>query len=441
MTSPRSLALVLLFTACTDRRPPAPPLPPAKWTPLPPPTSDPVSTTSVQPEFWKQGQAACPEGATFTASTPPYFQASCTADGVIHGPTATFDAEGHLLALEYYERGKAEGLHTSYWPNGARKQERSWHLGREHGPFKRWHANGQVAEQGAWIDGRLDGKILAFDASGRPLGTSELIRGTGLYTEWTDAGTRASERNFVDGLEHGHRTEWHPDGRKSIESEYVHGVQHGRFAAWDERGKPLRIGQYANDRETGTWTFYTASGDVDRVDTYDDGDVIRTVLHHDGKPLGKPAADDKCATKATIAAVYQAQTGSPLGDGDAHCVRPALHFPGVVAIGDFAHDRGCAGDDVLVDCKYMDTPDGAAILARAGWQKATPATRELLARYYVDEVALAWSRSGEASVERQPSGDLHVTGTVSYTGMRGSVSYRETFRVTPAGKVVKLKSP
>ena len=30
---------------------------------------------------------------------------------------------------------------------------------------------------------------------------------------------------------------------------------------------------------------------------------------------------------------------------------------------------------------------------------------------------------------------------MSYTGTRGSVSDRETFRVTPAGKVVKQKTP
>jgi hypothetical protein len=75
---------------------------PANYTPLPPPSNAPVDTSPPPAEFWKQGQAACPEGATFAPSEPPYFQAACTSDGKIDGPIATFDAEGHLLALERY---------------------------------------------------------------------------------------------------------------------------------------------------------------------------------------------------------------------------------------------------------------------------------------------------------------------------------------------------
>lgn len=450
--SPRAAAVLLALVACAgtpaDTRAPELPndedlagLAPAQWSPLSPVTGDPVNAAPVQPEFWKLGQAACPEGATFSPATAPYFQTSCTADGVIHGPTATFDEAGHLLILEGYVRGQAEGQHLSFWPGGKPKLETTWHLGRQHGPYVRYHDNGQKAEEGAWRDGRLDGEIRAYASDGKLLGTSTLTLGTGTYTEWHANGTKAIEHSFIDGLEHGITTAWHPNGTKASETTHDHGVRHGRRRDWSDTGTPIRAGQFENDKETRRWAFYDTSGQLAHVDTYVAGDVVATVLYKRGKPLGQPRADERCNTAASLAAVYQEQTGQPLRDGDAHCVRPALHFPGVVAIGDFATDRGCAGAHVMVDCKYHDAPDGAAILARAGWARADPTTRELLARAYVDEVASPWNRSGDASPRSEPNGDLVVTATISYQGMRGEHSYRESYRITPAGQVHKQPDP
>lgn len=447
MISPRSTALLLVLVGCAGSRPPELPndedlagLAPAQWTPLAPVTGDPVVATPVQPEFWKLGQAACPEGATFTPATAPYFQASCTADGVIHGPTATFDEAGHLLVLEGYVHGQAEGQHLSFWPDGKPRLETTWHLGRQHGPFTRWHENGARAEAGAWRDGRLDGQILAHKPDGTLLGTSTLTLGTGSYDEWHPNGARAAARGFVDGLEHGLTTTWHPNGNRASETTFDHGVRHGRHREWAPDGAPVRAGQFENDREARRWVFYTA-GRVAHVDTYEAGNVVTTVLYQGGKPLGEPPADAACRTPAGLAAAYKAQTGRELADGDAHCVRRALHFPGVVAIGEFATDRGCGGAHVMVDCKYHDVPDGAEILARAGWAKAAPATRELFARAYVDEVASAWNRSDEASVQRAPGGDLVVTAAVRVQGMRGEQRYSESFRITPAGQVHAQREP
>lgn len=440
MTLARTVLLSALLTSCASGAKPPPTdtaaLGPATWTPLPPASDAPFDTSRPPAEFWKLGQAACPEGASFSPAEAPYFQASCTRDGTIDGPTATFDAEGHLLVLERYERGQAVGQHLAYWQNGKLRREQAWLAGKEHGPFTRWYEDGQKAESGTYRDGRLDGPIAAWDAKGRPLPTSTVTNGTGRYVEYHPDGTPAQERSFVDGREHGTRTQWSASGRKLIEQQIDHGVQHGSFAEWDASGQPLRRGHLANDKETGAWTFYGPGGAITRVDTYADGDVVASVTYQDGKPLGKPAADAACTTPEGVARVYQASTGAPLKDGDDHCVRRAVHFPGVIAIGNFANDRGCASGGVIVDCKYQAQVDGGQILARAGWKRANPAMREQIARHYVAEVGLVWNMRDEPSeATRAANGDILVRGSVTIVGMRGSSSYSTEFRFTPAGAV------
>lgn len=178
---------------------------------------------------------------------------------------------------------------------------------------------------------------------------------------------------------------------------------------------------------------------IERVDTYADGAVVASVTYQDGKPLGKPAADGKCRTPAGLAAAFKAGTGEALDDGGDHCVRRAVHFPGVVAIGVFASDRGCGPNGVIVDCVYREQIDGAAIIARAGWKRANPAARERIARDYVAEVGLVWNASDEPTLARAASGDLLVTGSVTIVGMSGSRSHSQTFRFTPAGDVAAMK--
>jgi len=435
-----------LLLACSPARapepPPAedPPLGVATWTPLPPPSNAPVDTSPPPAEFWKLGQAACPEGASFSPAEPPYFQAACTRDGTIDGPTATFDLEGRLLLLERYDRGQAVGMHLAYFASGRPQRAQAWQAGKEHGPFTRWYEGGQKAEEGAYLEGRLDGEIKAWDAKGRALASSTFIRGTGRYDEYHPDGKLARQRGYVDGLEHGTRTVWSVGGVKLLEQQIDHGVQHGRFAEWSPEGRPLRSGQFNNDRESGRWSYHGPDGAITRVDTYSDGEVIASITYQDGKPLGQPPADQACSTAEGLARAYQASTGEPLDDGGAHCVRRSVHFPGVVAIGHFGHDHGCSGAGVIVDCQYHKEADGAQIVARAGWKQARPVTREQIARNYVAEVGLVWNMVDDPSeAARLANGDIVVTGSVRVVGMRGNSSYAPEFRFTPEGVVTRAR--
>ncbi|MBX7081909.1 MAG: hypothetical protein K1X88_22075 [Nannocystaceae bacterium] len=98
-------------------------------------------------------------------------------------------------------------------------------------------------------------------------------------------------------------------------------------------------------------------------------------------PLAK---DDQAGVKAALAAA-----GVSLDDDG--CVAWPLSFPRVVAIGSFAHDRGCETMGLLVDRRWHAGDTGiAAALATVGFPAATMERREGLARAWVDEVEHAF---------------------------------------------------
>jgi hypothetical protein len=69
---------------------------------------------------------------------------------------------------------------------------------KQHGPYVGWHTSGQVAEEGAYADGKREGK-------------------------WT---------------------RYHADGTRAAEAFYRAGVQDGRFRTWDREGKLLQDQDY-----------------------------------------------------------------------------------------------------------------------------------------------------------------------------------------------------
>lgn len=101
-----------------------------------------------------------------------------------------------------------------------------------------------------------------------------------------------------------------------------------------------------------------------------------------GGCVEKPKCDLSSDEKVRVH--YQKLTGEAL-DTDRPCMERAGTFPGVVRIGEFAHDHGCRWTHIIAACQ-LDPPDGAAkSMAAAGWGKADAEKRVKLARAWLTE--------------------------------------------------------
>ncbi len=94
------------------------------------------------------------------------------------------------------------------------------------------------------------------------------------------------------------------------------------------------------------------------------------------------------------------------------CVHRAPDFPGVILVGSFASDRGCAPELLLIDCQKHDGPIPTALLLnRAGWGSADGPQRQALALRYLRQVATVF-RGTVADTPDPPSATTTPDGQV-----------------------------
>lgn len=91
------------------------------------------------------------------------------------------------------------------------------------------------------------------------------------------------------------------------------------------------------------------------------------------------------STDDAVAAVYQRATGKELRK-EWRCIRRSSTFPGLVAIGLFANDRGCMWQGVLADCRMDPAGYAARAMAKAGWGKADLGKKKALALAWLAEI-------------------------------------------------------
>ncbi len=438
MNQPLLLCAAALWamTACSGsasrEKPPAPLGPSDAGVAATPPidaSTAPVVTAAAEPEFWKKGDAACPDGGKLVgAGTTSVFCASPT--GEIHGPSVRFGDKGQILELSMWSHGKREGLTTNFSLEGVTIYQATMRQNNQHGTVSRYHANGKKASEGTWRDGRPDGTFRAWDPGGKEIGSFTMKNGTGTLVEWHDNGQKAYEQPMENGEAHGTIVHWFPSGAKQSESRYSHGKAVGATTSWDEQGRLVSKGQYKNDEQEGDWTFYDpASGQVVRVDRYAAGKQLASIDYQDGKPLSAPLPPQgACTSDEGAAGAFEKQSGQKLDD-EHPCIHHAQHFPGLVLFGSFAYDRGCAGIGALLDCKLVKGVDAGRMLDRAGWAAAKGPRRETMAMNYLREVELAWEggmtdEPAAPVVVQEKDGGVTITAWIAEpAGMR-----RETTR-------------
>jgi len=130
-------------------------------------------------------------------------------------------------------------VRETFYPNGSTR--RQWIVKIlpdgtevEHGESLRWHDNGQIEQQGDYVDGVREGVVLSWYADGQMRGEGRLHRSRRIGT-WTM---------------------WHKNGQKRIETAYELGLKHGRSTAWDADGNVIEMGEYARKKKHGTWITY-----------------------------------------------------------------------------------------------------------------------------------------------------------------------------------------
>jgi antitoxin component YwqK of YwqJK toxin-antitoxin module len=140
-----------------------------------------------------------------------------------------------------------------------------------HGHFQRWHANGQIAEDGHYLDGQRHGRYTVVADSGLKQTEVEYRRGVkhGEALAWTKGGDLKERAHWLDGVLHGEFDS--RSGATRVHGTYDHGVEVGLWTWTDLDGARQREGAYAAGVRTGVWRTWHAGEVPATEEPYADG--------------------------------------------------------------------------------------------------------------------------------------------------------------------------
>jgi len=399
--------------------------PPPNPKPTPPPESDPlaigsaprpepppaveldaeVDTATPDDAFWENPDEHCPKGGRLVGEQGPGKTVRCVDDkSKWNGPLARFHDNGSLATLEFQVDGRSAGRVRHWHPNGQLAHERHYRAGNLHGPSRSFRPDGTPASVEAYRVGRPWGSFVYYASDGSEAARSELPAGNGTLVKPQPDSSVGGEMasSYVHGLLHGELVRTDGDGKVVHRSQWANGTRHGREETFDAEGRPRFDGQYKLGQRHGPHRYYE-DGQIARVEHFVDGQRIAAVLYQDGEPLAdEPDYTADTATPEGISKLLEAAGHGPLPERRS-CVQRPAHFPALIMLGSFAHDRGCMAQRYIVDGHVVDTPPPPRDLLRwSGWSDANAEHRRQLALAYVKEVDLAWSGTLVSQGEDQP---------------------------------------
>lgn len=174
-------------------------------------------------------------------------------------PTSTFEwfnKTGLRAAYTTYANGIREGMSCRYGlTSGLPIEQGAWVKGRQEGPWRTWHANGQLSTEGRYSRGQKVGPWVAYHDNGR----------------------RYRVGSYVDGLKSGEWVGFFKRGEREFIGTYQDGALNGPYTGFWPNGDKRGKGSYANGVFEGPWTFWDRNGQLDpsMTGTYRGGDLVR----------------------------------------------------------------------------------------------------------------------------------------------------------------------
>ena len=162
--------------------------------------------------------------------------------GKRHGKAHTFREDGRIKQTVEYAKDRRHGRTTRLYPDGTVERYDTYALDTRTGPAQWFDAEGRVADEGAYLDGKRDG-IWHFRSKGRLTRVTSYVAGERHGKELRYPCSKAPKiantlhwaRDKQDGLEVKYRC----SGTKASETQYKAGKKHGWARTFTKAGRKV----------------------------------------------------------------------------------------------------------------------------------------------------------------------------------------------------------
>jgi len=203
----------------------------------------------------------------------------------LDGSCKYYYSNGKMVAIYAYVKGKFNGPFSTYYENG-KKEKEGFYLNDEfEGDYKSWKENGTLESEGKYLAGLKDGNWNFYATSGMPEVTVLFKKGTevkrryenGTFSEYYDNGIPKSEYSYENGMKNGPFNEWFDQGQFVQVPGTPEDVKQGIAFREKLEGTQLRVsGDYVDDHYEGEITFYTPKGRIEKIEVWQNGELITT---------------------------------------------------------------------------------------------------------------------------------------------------------------------
>ncbi|HWA99675.1 MAG TPA: hypothetical protein VG713_14330, partial [Pirellulales bacterium] len=180
--------------------------------------------------------------------------------GELHGNFEEWASDGSPVSCEPYVQGRREDVKVEWLAPGVKKVEAHYLFAKE-----------IVRIEDDFWEGTHRTVITDYEGDD--------VR-HGLWTEYHANGQKAMQGSYVDNVATGPFVWWHPNGQRAIEGEYDMGHQSGRWTWWYETGRRRIQGAYDQGHQSGEWTWWSREGEITENALY--GDMIADVASTEG---------------------------------------------------------------------------------------------------------------------------------------------------------------
>ncbi|WP_215398299.1 toxin-antitoxin system YwqK family antitoxin [Rheinheimera oceanensis] len=216
------------------------------------------------------------------------------AMGLRDGLFKRFQGE-KLVEETQYKAGKRHGVSKTFYSSGEPREHNTYVEERLTGPFKAWHINGQLREEGERDNGHIIGRYQSYYDTGKPQKLEHFATEkkpgehsygrVGEYKQWAANGDLTQEGQYLDNKRHGI---WitYQQGEKSREQEFINGNAEGRFVDYYQ-GRRRSSGFFLNNQKTGEWIEYYYQADDPTYGFIPEGTIRYKTQWQDNKQHGK----------------------------------------------------------------------------------------------------------------------------------------------------------
>lgn len=197
-------------------------------------------------------------------------------DGAPEGPQRVWHSNGALALEADFVRGLPRGERREYDERGVLRKRTPFVDGQAHGTESTYAPDGRVVAEGHYARGAPVGTWRSWDVHGRLVGETIHLRDGDrvramLETAFDPDGPSRVQtlRVLRDGVWAGRVTTWRADGSQASLAEWRDGRHHGLERTYDEAGRVRSEGLRVEGLREGTWTFWDATGVVERRELYE----------------------------------------------------------------------------------------------------------------------------------------------------------------------------